>query len=192
MKYSKKVIALLLSLLMLLQSCAVYGGDHSLKKAVDEGKKVKVKTQYTAFLLYKGQRYAYQRINDQHAWTITADEHSSKIPDSTNIIHNIILLDGQYYGFNDFELRSSWVPIQPSEVVEISKTKREHFKKIVYQYNHYWGVLDDEEHMNLVPIYDNQVNKISFYDPAMSVLASIIVTPLVIGIMLLTPVEDDW
>ena len=46
--------------------------------------------------------------------------------------------------------------------------------------------------MDLVPIYEDQTIKVSEYDPVLSVLGTILVTPVVIGILLLTPVEDDW
>ena len=197
MKNFKSVIAIFLSLLTLLQSCAAYHGNYSLKTAVDNGNKVRVKFQNNEFLLYNGNRYKYNRINDNHAWNIIIyDKNSltglSEIQDSTsNALNKIIQIDDNYFGFNDFENRSSWVKIAPSEIIEVSKTKKQNFKKLVYQEGNYWGV--DAIDTNLVPIYENQVKKVSEYDPVMSVLGTIVVTPLLIAVVILGAVaEDDW
>ena len=199
----KSIIAIFLSILTFLQSCAAYEGNYTLKTAVDNGKKVRVKTQYNEFLLYNGSRFKYNRINDNDAWNIIRNEDSitklSVMSDSTSdILHKIILIDGNYFGFNDFENRNSWVKINHSAIIEVSKTKKEYFKRLLYQQGNYWGVddyvvTDDKADMNLIPIYENQVKKVSQYDPVMSVLGSIIVTPLVIGLIILSAAaEDDW
>ena len=63
MKNFKNEIITLFVFLILLNSCAVYQGNYSLNTAVDNGKKVKVKTEYNKFLVYNGNRYVYKIVN---------------------------------------------------------------------------------------------------------------------------------
>lgn len=196
MKNFKAEIAILLVFLTFLNSCAVYQGNYSLNTAVDNGNKVKVKTQYNKFLVYNGNRYEYKIINGNNTWEITKKNEALNFEDNLPLINGrfpyIISSEGNYYGINDFNESDSWVKIDTSEIIEITKTKKQVFTKIVYQEDNYWGVVDEIEDMDLVPIYEDQTIKVSEYDPVLSVLGTILVTPVVIGILLLTPVEDDW
>ena len=198
MKHLKSLIAIALSSLTLLHSCAVYQGNYSLQKAVDNGKKVKVKTQYNKIILYEGERYYYNRKDNHHAWSVGLTTHSKFQPflpsqeESSILAPTIILSEGIFYGVKDYEDRDSWIPIDRNDIVEISKTERNQYQKLVFQEDQYWGVSNEDNSMRLVPIHENQVKKVSQYDPFLSVMGSILVTPLVVVAVLLTPVEDDW
>lgn len=190
-------IAGFFTILMLFQSCTVYQGDYSLNKAAKNGKKVKVKLTYNEYLLYRGFRYIFIRVNNYDTWTLEEqDLVSTREYEALELesipFSDIALSEGTYYGLNDFNDRSTWVLINPNELKKVSKTERQTFKKIIYQEGHYFGVKEDNIDMDLLPIYSNQVDKVSQYDTTLSVLASILITPVVITLLLITPVEDDW
>lgn len=189
-------IALFLSMLTLFHSCAVYHGDYSLKSAFESAKKVKVKSTYNKFLLYDGNRYEYGRINDHHAWTLSKTKDPSKkssemLGSTSNALPHIVLYEDAYFGYGNFEDRGSWIKLNNIEIVEISKTKREEFKKLVYQKGNYWGVTDENDNVNLALINEDQVKKVSQHDPVLSVLASILITPVVVVLILYLP-DDDY
>lgn len=186
MKNFKSIIASFLSIIILFQSCAAYSGKYSLDTAVSKGKKVRVKCQYNESLLYTNKEYIYNRINDYDAWEIVSNKFSttglSEIQDSTSInLSKIILFNGNYFGFNDFDNQNSWVKINSSEILEISTIKKREFKKLVYQEGNYWGITENNGEINLVLLDVNKVKNISQYDPALSALASIIAAPFAVS-----------
>ena len=198
MKNLKSLVAIFLSILTLFHSCAAYQGDYSLKGAAEKGKRVKLKIKYNESLLYHGNRYEYNRIDDHHAWTISWDTDSSvklsEIQDSTSsVLPKIILMRSSYFGFKDYEDRNSWVKINPSEIEEFPLTENLHFKKIIQQEGNYWGIVSDDypdlSMTNLVPIHENQVDKVLVENPTMTVVGTILMVPVALGILLFLPIE---
>jgi hypothetical protein len=201
MKTNLKWIAICLSALMLMQSCAVYQGNYSLDSVLENRKKVKVKLRYNEYILFSGYRYKYKRIDDYNTWNISQDKNllakdyellASKKVRFADILH----FEGSYYGLNDFSDPDTWEQLDQSAITEVPKTKRHYFKRIIHQQGKYYGVQNDNVdlvniEMNLEPIYPEQVDKVSLYDPVLSVLGTIIAAPLIMTVLLLTS-DDEW
>lgn len=201
MKTNIKWITICLAALMLMQSCAVYQGNYSLSSVLENRRKVKVKLRYNEYLLFSGYRYKYKRIHDYDTWSISQDKNllakDYELLESKNVrFADILHFEGIYYGLNDFSDPDTWERLDQSAITEVTKTKRHYFKRIIHQQGKYYGVQNDNVdedniEMNLEPIYPNQVYKVSLYDPVLSVLGTIIVAPLIMTLILLTP-DDEW
>ncbi len=157
-----------------------------------------LKSKYYQNLLYDGHRYDYQGYNDYDLWILYTEIDPSKPvklseDESFNGFINIVFVNGIYYGVNDFENKDNWTIIDEKDIVEVAKTQRQHFEKIVFQQDAYFGVPDSEGYDDLIRIDQNKIVKLSKYDPAVSVLASILSAPLVVvALWLSLELEDDW
>jgi hypothetical protein len=190
-KLNCRIIAFFFSALILVQSCAVYEGNYSLRSSVDHAEKVKLKFKNNEHLLFNGNRYNYTSNKDYEIWAIYHEMDSTTRHIISKDIQfegyqNIVLDNANYYGVNDFSNRTNWTKIDHNDIVEVSKTRKQTFKKIIYQEGNYFGVPDSEDYLNLVHINENHVVKTSKYDPVFSVMASIVITPVVVaGIIVL-------
>lgn len=192
-----KSIAFTLALLLVFQSCAIYQGDYSLDSAVANEKKVKIKFRYDDYLYYKGYSYGYDRTDDHDFWTLMEpEEWPKKSHDSTEFekepFPDIYRKNGAYFGVTDVSDHSTWVQIPNYDIKVASSTDKQTYKKILYQDGHYFGIPKDDYDTDLVLIYENEVEQVSYYNPALSILGSVLITPVVVALFLLTPVEDDW
>lgn len=196
-KRTNNGIACIFAILLLFQSCAIYQGNYSLGHAVANEKKVKVKFRYEEYLLYKGYRYGYDKTDNHDFWTLLKPQEWSKKPHdsiefSKSPFPDIYRKNGTYYGVTDVSDHNTWVQIAFNDIKVITKTDKQTYKKILYQEGHYFGIPKDDFDTDLVLIYEDEVEKVSYYDPALSVLGSILITPVVVALILFTPVEDDW
>ena len=191
-----KYIAFTVSALVLFQSCAAYRGNYSLGHAVENEKKVKVTFRYDEYLVYKGVYYGYDRTNDLDFWTRIDSEEGPTMRVESKASENgsfpdIFRNKGTYYGVTDVTDHTTWKRIEPTEIRVETNTQEQTYKKIVYQEGHYFGVPKNDFDTPLEIIYENEVEKVSYYDPILSVLGSILMAPILVLDFLIYPLGDD-